>query len=66
MFEEPAEEVITNLTLKELKKRLFEYQLLIKNLESKYNMNFEQFIKKNIVKKNKYLLKWKKIFVIGI
>ena len=52
--EETEENRLKRLIENELTRRLMRYKLTIRNLELKYNMDFETFKLKNIVKKNNY------------
>lgn len=52
--EEKTENKIKRLVENELRRRLARYQLTIRNLESKYQMDFEAFKAEKVVERNGY------------
>ena len=52
--EEKKENKIKRLIENELRKKLVRYQLMVRNLKSKYQMDFETFMAEKVVEKKGY------------
>jgi len=60
-----ADDKIRKLIENEFIRKIARYQHTIRNMEMKYKMEFHEFKKKNMIKKEGYSLKLKMIFAIG-
>lgn len=63
--EEKTENKITRLIEYELRRKLARYQLIIRNLETKYHMDFQEFKANKMTEKKSIPLKSKMTFAIG-